>query len=183
MEKVHEGTDWTCQSGLWSFMLERPWWTMMLHHQSCRPVEVVDSNQIKTLIENNQHFNMTYFKYPNQVLKVICTRLVMVIILMFGFHVKLSEKNLDYIFACDFLLKSNENVLFLKHILMGNEKWILHNTVEWKRSWSKWNEPYPELVFIQRKCCHVHGGTGRESSIMSSFWKRGQLILTSTAPS
>ena len=26
---------------------------------------------------------------------------------------------------------------------MGNEKWILYNNVEWKRSWGKWNEPPP----------------------------------------
>ena len=24
---------------------------------------------------------------------------------------------------------------------MGDEKWILYNNVEWKRSWGKWNEP------------------------------------------
>ena len=26
---------------------------------------------------------------------------------------------------------------------MGNEKWILYNNVEWKRSWGKQNEPPP----------------------------------------
>ena len=26
---------------------------------------------------------------------------------------------------------------------MGDEKWILYNNVEWKRSWGKWNEPRP----------------------------------------
>ena len=44
---------------------------------------------------------------------------------------KLSEKNLpDHVSACDSLLKHNENVL---KIVMGNEKWILYNNVEWKR--------------------------------------------------
>ena len=36
---------------------------------------------------------------------------------------------LDYISACDSLLKCNKNVLFLKQIVMGNEKWILYNNM------------------------------------------------------
>ena len=36
-------------------------------------------------------------------------------------------------------------------------------------------------VFKQRRWCCVHGGIGRESSIMSSFWKTKRLIPTSTA--
>ena len=51
---------------------------------------------------------------------------------------KLSEKNLlDRISASDFLLKCNENVPFLKQIVIGDEKWILYNNVEQKRSWDK----------------------------------------------
>ena len=54
------------------------------------PVEV-DSDQIKTLIENNQCYTIQEIaditKYPNQVLKIICTSLVMLITLMFGFHI------------------------------------------------------------------------------------------------
>ena len=44
---------------------------------------------------------------------------------------------LVYISACDSLLKCNKNILFLKQIVMGNEKWILYNNMEWKRSWNK----------------------------------------------
>jgi hypothetical protein len=40
-------------------------------------------------------------------------------------------------------LQYNENVPFLKEIVMGNEKWILYNNVEWKRLWDKQNEPPP----------------------------------------
>ena len=66
----------------------------------------------------------------------------MFITLMFGFHI--SKKNLlEHISACDSLLKCNENVPFLKQIVMGNEKWILYSNVEWKRSWGKRNEPPP----------------------------------------
>ena len=54
-----------------------------------RPVEV-DSDQIETLIENNQCYTTqeiaNILKYPNQELKIICTSLVMFITLMFGFH-------------------------------------------------------------------------------------------------
>ena len=44
----------------------------------------------------------------------------MLIALMFGFHI--SEKNLDHISACDSLLKRNENVPFLKQVVIGDEK-------------------------------------------------------------
>ena len=57
---------------------------------------------------------------------------------------KLSAKNLlDHISSWDSLLKRNENVLFLKQIVTGSEKWILYNNVEQKRSWGKRNEPPP----------------------------------------
>ena len=61
---------------------------------------------------------------------------------MFGFHI--SEKNLlDRISACDSLLKHNEDIPLLKQIVTGDEKWILYNNVEWKRSWDKPSEPPP----------------------------------------
>ena len=55
-----------------------------------RPVEA-DSDQIKTLIENNQCYTMqkiTDILKISKVLKLICTILVMLIDLMFGFHIK-----------------------------------------------------------------------------------------------
>ena len=57
---------------------------------------------------------------------------------------KLSKKNLpDHISICDSLLKRNENIPFLKQMLMGDEKWILYSNMEWKRSWGKQNELPP----------------------------------------
>ena len=57
--------------------------------QSSGPVEV-DSDYIKTLIENintvPRRTQPTYSKYPNQVLKIICTSLAMLMDLMFGSH-------------------------------------------------------------------------------------------------
>ena len=55
-----------------------------------RPVEVV-SDQIKTLIEYNQHYTTLEIadicKYPNKALKIICPSLVVIITLIFGFHI------------------------------------------------------------------------------------------------
>ena len=50
---------------------------------------------------------------------------------------------LTSISACNSLLKSNENVPFLKQIVTGDEKWVLYNNEERKRSWGKRNEPPP----------------------------------------
>ena len=57
---------------------------------------------------------------------------------------KLSEKHLlDCISACNFLLKRNENVPFLKQIVTGDGRWIVYNNVEQKRSRGKRNEQPP----------------------------------------
>ena len=52
---------------------------------------------------------------------------------------KLSEKKkpLLTIFPRYSLIKHNENVLLLKQMVTGNEKWILYINVEWKRLWGK----------------------------------------------
>ena len=112
-----------------------------------RPVEV-DSDQIETLIENNQCYTTweiadilricksSFENHLHQLDYVNCLDVCIP-------H-KLSENNLpDRISSCDSLLKHNENVLFLKPIVMGNKKWILYNNVEWKRSWGKRDEPPP----------------------------------------
>ncbi|XP_025158757.1 histone-lysine N-methyltransferase SETMAR-like [Harpegnathos saltator] len=54
----------------------------------------------------------------------------------------LTEKNLmDRISICDSLYKRNEGTPFLKQIVTGDEKWIIYNNVDRKRSWGKRNEP------------------------------------------
>ena len=57
---------------------------------------------------------------------------------------KLSKKKkkkpktiLDHISKCDCILEHNENFPFLKQIVTGDEKVVLYNNVEWKRSWGK----------------------------------------------
>ena len=54
----------------------------------------------------------------------------------------LKESHLTHrINACDVHLKRNEFDPFLKRIITGDEKWIIHNNVSRKRSWSKHGEP------------------------------------------
>jgi len=54
----------------------------------------------------------------------------------------LTEKNrIDRISISDLLYKRNEYDPFLKRIITGDEKWIIYNNVERKRSWSKRGEP------------------------------------------
>jgi len=54
----------------------------------------------------------------------------------------LTEKNLmDRISICNLLYKCNEETSFLKQVVTGDEKWIIYNNVERKRSWGKRNEP------------------------------------------
>lgn len=43
--------------------------------------------------------------------------------------------------VCDTHFKRNAMDLFLKQIITGDEKWIVYNKVNRKRSWSKHNEP------------------------------------------
>ena len=83
-------------------------------------------------------------KYPNQALKNHLHQLGYVNLFDVWVLHKLSEqKLLDHISAYDSLLKCNGNILVLKQIVRDNEKWILYNNVEWKRSWGKQNEPPP----------------------------------------
>ena len=102
--------------------------------QSGRRVEV-DSDQIETLIENSQCY--TTRKIAN-ILKTFRSRVenhLHQLGYVHHFDVcvphKLSGKNLlDHISAWNSLLKHNENILFSKQIVMGNEKRILHSNVE-----------------------------------------------------
>jgi len=60
----------------------------------------------------------------------------------------LTEKNLmDRISISirDSLYKRNEKTPFLKQVVTGDEKWIIYNNVERKRSWGKRHEPPQNL--------------------------------------
>ena len=153
-----------------------------------RPVEV-DSDQIETITENNQRYTRQEIADILKISKSSVENLLHRLGYVNRFDVwvphKLSKKNLfDHISICDSLLKCNEDVPFLKQIVMVDEKWILYNNVEWKRSWGKRNEPpptTPKAGLHPKKVMYIWWDW-RESSIMSSFWKTKQLIPTSTAP-
>ena len=138
-------TDWTCQKCFAKFRAgdfsldDAPW--------SGRPVEV-DRDHIKTLIENSQHYTTREIADILKITKSSVENHLHQLGYVHRFDVwvpsKLSKKNLlDRISACYSLFKCNENVPFLKEIVTGDEKWILYNNVEWKRSWGKWNKPPP----------------------------------------
>ena len=94
--------------------------------QSGRPFEV-DSDQIETLIENNQYYTMQEIANILKISKSSVENHLHQLGYVHHFDVwvqhKLSGINLlDHISTCDSLLKSNENILFLKQIVTGDEK-------------------------------------------------------------
>ena len=132
-------TDQTCQKWFEKFRAgdflldDAPWLG--------RPVEV-DSDQIETLTEYNQRYTTQEIADILKISKSSVENHLHQLGYVNRFDVwvprKLSKKNLlDCISACDSLLKCNKNVPFLKQIVTGNEKWILYNNVECKRSWGK----------------------------------------------
>ena len=113
--------------------------------RSGRPVEV-DIDQIETSIENNQRYTTweiaDIFKISKSSVENHLHQLGYVNCFDVWVPHKLSKENLlDHISACDSLLKCNKNIPFLKQIVTGDEKWILYDNVEQKRSWGKQNEP------------------------------------------
>ena len=80
-------TDRTCQK--WFAKFSAGDFSLDDAPRSGSPIEV-DSDQIealRTIKVIPRGRQPTYSKYPNQVLKIICTSLVMLIALIFGFHI------------------------------------------------------------------------------------------------
>ena len=132
-------TDPTCQK--WSVKFRARDFLLDDAPQVGRPVEV-ESDQSKTLIENNQCYIMWETADILKISKSSVENHLHQLGYVNRFDVwvphKLSKKHLlDHISAHNSLLKHNQNIPFLKSIVMGNEKWILYNNVEWKRSWGK----------------------------------------------
>ena len=137
-------TDQTCQKWFVKFRVGD--FSLDDAPRSGRPVEV-DGDQIETIIKNNHCYTTREIADILKISKSSAENHLHQIGYVHHFDVwvphKLSEKNLDHIFTRDSLLKHNKNVLFLKQIAMGDEKWILYNNVERKRLWGKRNEPPP----------------------------------------
>ena len=137
------GTDQTCQKWFAKFCAGD--FSLDIAPRWGRPVEV-DSNQTETLIENNQCYTMREIADILKISKSSVENHLHQLGYVNHFDVwvphKLREKNLlGCISAWNSLLKCNKKVLFLKQIVTGDEKWIVYNNVEWKRSWGKQNEP------------------------------------------
>jgi len=77
---------------------------------------------------------------------------------------------MDRISICDSLYKRNEEIPFLKQVT-EDEKWIIYNNVERKRSSGKRNEPplATPKAGLQRRSCSVFGGIGKGSCIISFY--------------
>ena len=141
-------TDQTCQK--WFAKFRAGDFSLDNAPRSGRPVEV-ESDQIETIIENNQRYTTREIADILKISKSSLENHLHQLGSVHRFDVwvphKLSEKNLlDCISACDSLLKRNGNVPFLKQVVTGNEKWILYDNVEQKRSWGKRNEPPPTTL-------------------------------------
>ena len=106
-------TDWMCQEWFVKFCA----WDFSLDDapQSGRPAEV-DSDQIETLIENNQHYTTREVASILKISRSSSENHLHQLGYVNRFDVwvlcKLSEKNLNRISACNSLLKRNEDVPF-----------------------------------------------------------------------
>ena len=59
---------------------------------------------------------------PDQALRSICASSVMSITVMFEFLISKEKNLLDHLSTCNSPVKGNKNVLFLKQIVLGDEK-------------------------------------------------------------
>ena len=92
----------------WSFAMEIS--HCMVHHSWVDQLKLLAiklKHEWRIIIVTPHGKWLTYSKYPNQALKIFCTILVMLITLMFGFHITEAEKNLpDSISAYDFFTET-----------------------------------------------------------------------------
>jgi len=113
--------------------------------RSGRPTEV-DDDQIKAIIESDRHIpvreiaerlNVSHTTIENH---LKCLGFVKKLDIWVPHELK--EIHLTKrIHICDLHLKRNEIEPFLKRIITGDEKWIVYDNINRKRSWSKRNEP------------------------------------------
>jgi len=158
--------------------------------RSGRPL-VVDDDQIKSLIENNPPYTTRKIAEIINVsqkktrCKPIYKHLLRISVNNIWVPHNLSDKNLmDRISICDLLLKRNENCPFLKWMITGDEKWVVYNNVQRKRSWGKKinrHKSHRSKIFTRRKSC-VFGGTAKELCIMNCFRKTRRLIPRNIVP-
>ena len=112
--------------------------------RSGRPVEL-NEDEIKTIIEADRHvttreiaekLNVSHTAIEKHLKRVGLVKKLDIWVPHDLKEVHLTKR----INACDLLLKRNEFDPFLKRIITGDEKWIVYNNVNRKRSWCTPNE-------------------------------------------
>ena len=116
--------------------------------RSRRP-STIDDDQIMALIETNPHYTTRDIANILSISNSTVYEHLRKNNLVSRYNVwvphDLTEQNLiDRASICDSLVKHNQNDLFFKQIITGDEKWVLYNTVKHKRSWGqKCDKPLP----------------------------------------
>ncbi|XP_025266855.1 histone-lysine N-methyltransferase SETMAR-like [Camponotus floridanus] len=107
--------------------------------RSGRPTEV-DDDKIKALIKSNPRYTTREIAETLKISQksVHLKKLGYVSKIDVWVPHELKEVHLTArINICDMLIKREENDPFLKQMITGDEKWIVYNNVERKRSWSR----------------------------------------------
>lgn len=135
-------TERTCQNWFINFrsgnflMEDRP--------RSGRPV-LLNEDKLKEIIENDRHITVREIAMKLNLSKTTIADHIK----KMGYSKKLdvwvphmlSEFQLiQRMNICDMLLKRNQSNPFLKNLITGDEKWIVYDNVQRKRSWSKSGE-------------------------------------------
>ncbi|XP_050480294.1 histone-lysine N-methyltransferase SETMAR-like [Bombus huntii] len=123
-----------------------------------------DEDQVKTLVENNPCYTIRELAKILKISRSTTHEHFVKLGYINRFDVwilhDLMERNLlmDRISICNSLYKHNEETSFLKQVATGNEKWIIYNNVEKKRSRGWRNESplaIPEASLHPKRSCSV----------------------------
>lgn len=114
--------------------------------RSGRPTEV-DDDKIKALIESNPRYTtreiVETLNIHHSSVHDHLKKLGYVSKLDISVPHELKEVHLTRIKICDMLIKREENDSFFNRMITGDEKWIVYNNVERKRSWSRRDDSPP----------------------------------------
>ncbi|GFT82320.1 histone-lysine N-methyltransferase SETMAR [Trichonephila clavipes] len=153
--------------------------------RSGRPVEV-DDDLIKAIIDLDRHSTTRGIAEKLHVSHTCIENHLK----QLGYVIKLDTlvphelKETQRINSWDLLKKRNENYLFLKRMITGDEKWVVYNNIKRKISWSRPGEPtqttHQKLIFIKRRFCYQFGGITKELSTLNSYHPTERSTLMST---
>ena len=112
--------------------------------RSGRPPQT-DEDKIRDLVEKSRSLTVqemsNVLKIPKTTIHRCLKKMRMVSKLNVWVPHELAERNrLERSTACMSLLARNKHEPFLKHLVTGDEKWILYENPERKRSWSQRNQ-------------------------------------------